>query len=140
MNKVKYEDLIEYLQNNTDTLRDMVSEVNSYNGCLEDYCYYDNDEWFYNDFFADNNKMEIARATYYASNYNYTDDYIRFNVYGNLETINDYELDDLLKENASEILDEFLELYSDNNVDIYSDDEFKNMISDYYNCEDDESE
>lgn len=138
MNKVSYEDMINYLQDNVDTLEEMVNEVNSYNGCLEEYKWEVNDEEFYNIFFKDN--MEVARAVYYGGNdYCYTDDYVRFDASGNLETRNDFEIRADLQDGASEILDEFLELYADNNV-YTSDEVFKGMISDYYNMEDIESE
>ena len=138
MNKVSYEDMINYLQDNTDTLKEMVNEVNSYNGALEDYAWEVNDEEFYDIFFKD--KMEVARAVYYGGNsYNYMEEYVRFDAYGNLETTDDYNMRRDLQDGASEILDEFLELYADNNV-YTSDEVFKGMISDYYNMEDIESE
>ena len=131
MEKITYEDLIEYLKDNTDLLREMVGEVNGYNGYLDGYVWYDNDEYFYSDFF--NDKMEVARAVFYGGNdYNFTDDYVRFDAYGNLETSNDWEIARDLQDGVEEILDAFLEEYNDNNVDI-SDDTFKGMISDYYN-------
>lgn len=138
MNKVSYEDMINYLQDNVDTLREMVNDVNSYNGALEEYMWEINDEEFYDIFFKD--KMEVARAVYYGGNdYCYTDDYVRFDAYGNLETTDSYNMRRDLQDGASEILDEFLELYADNNV-YTSDEVFKGMISDYYNMEDIESE
>lgn len=138
MNKVSYEDMINYLQDNVDTLREMVSEVNSYNGALEEYRWEINDEEFYDIFFKD--KMEVARAVYYGGNsYNYMEEYVRFDAYGNLETTDSYNMRRDLQDGASEILDEFLELYADDNV-YTSDEVFKGMISDYYNMEDIESE
>jgi len=138
MEKVKYEDLIEYLKDNVDTLRDMASEVNSYNGALDNYCWYNHDEYFYEDFFT--SKDEVARAVYYGGNdYNYMDEYVRFNAYGNLETANNWSIEQDLLDGAEEILDEFLELYSDNNVSTY-DEAFKDMISDYYNEESEDDE
>lgn len=138
MNKVSYEDMINYLQDNVDTLREMVDEVNSYNGALEEYRWEINDEEFYDIFFKD--KMEVARAVYYGGNsYNYMEEYVRFDAYGNLETTDDYNMRRDLQDGASEILDEFLELYADDNV-YTSDEVFKGMISDYYNMEDIESE
>lgn len=131
MEKITYEDLIEYLKEHVDVLQDMVSEVNGYNGALEGYVWYDNNEYFYEDFF--NSKDEVARAVYYGGDdYNYMDDYVRFDAYGNLETANDFIVKDEMIDGAEEILDEFLELYADNNVDTY-DETFKGMISDYYN-------
>ena len=43
----KYEEIIEYLKNDIETLKDLVSECNSWNGSLEDYNYYENDEYFF---------------------------------------------------------------------------------------------
>ena len=132
-NKVKYDDMVNYLKEHVDVLQDMVSEVNSYNGALEDYVWYENDEYFYEDFF--NSKDEVARAVYYGGNdYNYMDAYVRFDAYGNLETTDEYNRERDLENGAEEILDEFLELYADNNVDTY-DETFKGMISDYHNEE-----
>lgn len=131
MEKITYEDLIKYLKEHVDTLKDMVSEVNGYNGALEDYIWYENDEYFYEEFFS--SKEEVARAVYYGGNgYNYMDAYVRINTYGNLETTDDYNRERDLEDGAEEILDEFLELYADNNVDV-NDETFKGMISDYYN-------
>ena len=136
MNKVSYEDLVNYIKENTETLKDMVSEVNSYNGGLEEYNWYINDNYFYEDFFS--SKDDVARAVFYGGNdYNYNDNYVRFDAYGNLETT-DYIEDDRIS-GAEEILDAFLELYADNNVSTW-DETFKNMISDYYNCEESEEE
>ena len=138
MEKVSYEDLINYLKDNIDVLRDMVSEVNGYNGCLDNYTWYENNEYFYEDFFS--SKDEVARAVYYGGNdYNYTDEYVRFDAYGNLETTNEWQIEEDLKDGAEEILDEFLELYADNNVDTW-DETFKGMISDYYNMEESEED
>jgi len=136
MEKITYEDLIEYLKDNVDTLKNMVSEVNSWNGGLDNYVWYNNDEYFYEDFFS--SKDEVARAVYYGGkDYCYTDDYVRFDAYCNLETATEWGVNDDLKDGAKEILDAFLEEYADNNVDTY-DDTFKGMISDYYNTEESE--
>ena len=138
MEKVNYEDLINYLKENVDVLRDMVSEVNSWNGGLDNYTWYENNEYFYEDFF--NSKDEVARAVYYGGNdYNYMDEYVRFDTYGNLETTNEWQINEDLIDGVEEILDAFLEEYADNNVDTW-DETFKGMISDYYNMEESEED
>lgn len=137
-NKVKYDDMVNYLKEHVDTLKDMVSEVNSWNGGLDNYNWYDNNEWFYDDFFS--SKDEVARAVYYGGNdYCYTDDYVRLDVYGNLETTNEWQIEEDLKDGAEEILDAFLEEYADDNVGMW-DETFKGMISDYYNTEESEED
>lgn len=108
------EKLGNYVGEDFDILRNMVYACSSYDGGLEDYYYYNNDEDFYDTMFAD--KEEVARAVYYASNYCYTDEYIRLNVYGNCETISDYEYEQLLIENKEEIIEEYIEgLFEDFN-------------------------
>lgn len=56
--------------------------------CNEDEIYIFDDEFF--EIFFDGKPMEICRATAYG-NVNFTDNYIKFNGYGNLESMNDYE-------------------------------------------------
>lgn len=128
MENSKYEDMVEYLKNNVNTLRDLVSECNSWNGSLEDYDYYENDEEFFQTFFY-NKVDEAVRAVCYGS-YEYTDDYVRFNAYGNLDSCSEFELEDELKDNVDEILDTWLNLYEDNNVDTY-DNSFKQLVEEY---------
>ena len=118
--------IIEKLKENTDVIGEMVSDVNSYNGHLEDFCWCYHDEDFYDIYFRD--KQEIARAVYYASNYNYTDDYVRFNVYGNLETCCEYERGKELVDNVEEILDTWYELYSEDNICDLSNKEIMELI------------
>lgn len=101
------EKLGNYAGEDFDILKDMVYTCNSYDNSLEDYYYYNNDSEFYDIMFAD--KDEVARAVYYASNYCYTDEYIRLDVYGNCETISDYGYEQLLIENKEEIIEEYIE-------------------------------
>ena len=122
---MKKETILEYLKENTDVIRDLVRECNSWNGSLEDYDYYENDEEFFNMFFA-NKPFEAVKATN-SRDYHYINDYVRFNVYGNLHSVSEYELKEELQEGVEEIFDTWYELYQDNNVDTY-DNELKEMI------------
>lgn len=122
------EELLKYLKEelSLDELKEMVSDVNSWNGQLEDYYYYENDEYFFRDFFQD--KVDDAvRATYYGD-YNYMDDYVHFNAYGNLDSVSEYEYDNEIEENAEEII----ETYIDNIDDMY-DGDLKNKIENAMN-------
>ena len=85
---MKKNEIREYLLNNEDVLLDVVSELNSWNGCLDNLDFWENDEEFFNTFF--DNPMEAIRATYYG-NYNYNDDYVKFNGYGNIDSYSEYE-------------------------------------------------
>ncbi len=120
------EELKKYLEEHTDILATMVTDVNYYNGGLEDFVYYDNDEYFYNTYFDE--PVEVARAIYYGE-YNYKDDYIKFNVYGNLETCNKWEYESILADNIEEIFNEWYNLpYSEKNI---NDAELDELIKKY---------
>jgi hypothetical protein len=76
----------EYLKGLSDS--ELISIHNTYceytnNG---DDTIYDNDEDFFNTNFSD--VMRAVRAIFYGE-YNYPDDYVKFNGYANLETTND---------------------------------------------------
>lgn len=114
MNKEK---VLDYLKENVEVLRDLVIECNSWNGSLEDYYYYENDEDFFNTYF-ERNPNEAVRATYYGD-YKYMDTYVRFNAYGNLKSASEWEVEKDLQEGAEEIFDTWYELYQDKNVDTY---------------------
>ena len=108
---MKKENLIkEYLLNNEDVLLDIVNELNSWNGCLDWLDFWENDEEFFNTFFE--NKIEVARAICYGD-YNYNDDYVRFNGYGNIESFSEYDMIEELKDSIEEIVENFIE-YKDN--------------------------
>ena len=72
------------------------------NGDNEIYAF---DEKFFENFFS-RNPMEAARATFFGKINSWTDEYIRFNAYGNLESMSEY---DVLKE-----IDYYLEEIFDN--------------------------
>lgn len=69
---------------------------------------YSNDANFFADYF-DGNVLEAVRAVSYGE-YNYTHDYVKFNGYGNLETMDRIDTDDLVdsvEAMAEEIADNF---------------------------------
>ena len=107
-------------------LKEMVQEVNCWNGQLEDYYYYENDEYFFKEFFQDR-VDEAVRATYYGE-YNYMDDYVRFNAYGNLDSCNEYEYEKELEDNKEEIIEAYID-----NIDEMSNGELKDKVNEYIN-------
>lgn len=125
--------IIEYLQNNVDTLRDMVQDCNSWNGSLDWYCYYENNEDFFEMFF-EGKPTEAVRAVCYGD-YNFMDGYVQFNGYGNLESKNEWEVEEELKGSAEEIFNTWYELYQNNNVDTW-DDNLKELLEEKENDED----
>lgn len=119
------ENLIEYLKENltTDELLEMTQSVNSYNGALDWLDYWENDEEFFETMFQ--TKDDVARAICYGD-YNYTDDYVKFNAYGNLESVSQWELEEKLNEYKEEIIDEYLNAYEEDK-EYFNDDVIKKI-------------
>ncbi|AYJ76426.1 hypothetical protein BSP12_240 [Bacillus phage BSP12] len=90
-----------YLLENMEELQNVAREVNGWNSALDDYQY--NDEDFFNTFF-EGRPMEAVRAAVYGD-YNYTDDYVKFDGYGNLVSLSEYDMEEELKESIDEIMD-----------------------------------
>ena len=105
----------------TNELKQMVSDVNSWNGYLEDLMYFDNGEYFFRDFF-DGKVDDAVRAVCYGD-YEYMDDYVKFNAYGNLESCNEYEYEQEIEDNAEEIIEAYID-----EIDNMYDDELKSKI------------
>ena len=120
----------ELLLNDMDTLRDAVSELNSWNNCLDYLDVYENDEEFFDMFFA-NNPAEVARAIYYGD-FNYNDEYIKFNAYGNLETLSEYDYEELLKENVEEVIDCLIKYVEHISI---ANEELDDLLSQYFEDE-----
>lgn len=92
-----------YLLDNMEELKDVVREVNSWDGKLEYLDYQHNDEDFFNTFF-EGEPMKAVRAAVYGD-YNYTDDYVKYDGYGNLVSLSEYDMEEELKESIDEIMD-----------------------------------
>ena len=121
------ENIKDYLLNHVDEIGNIVSEINSIDNSLEYLDYWDNDEEFFDTFFH-NDPMEAVRASYYG-NYNYCDDYVRFNGYANLESFNDWELEKEYKEYIDEIVKSLIEHYQEISI---CDDELNNLVEKYF--------
>ena len=104
-----YEEIKNYLLNHVDEIGDIIIEINSIDGSLDFLEYWDNDEEFFNMFFP-NNPSEAVRSAYYGD-YHYCDNYVRFNGYGNLESFNDYDLENKYKDYIDEIVKSLIEHY-----------------------------
>ena len=118
------------LLNDLSTLEEVVRELNSWNACLNYLDVYSNDEEFFEMFF-EGNPMEVARAIYYGD-YNYNDEYIKFNGYGNLETFSKYDYEELLEENIEEITENLIEYAEYISIDS---EELENLLSQYFEVE-----
>ena len=109
--------LKEYLLENLGILREIVADINGYDNSLYYLDYQLNDEEFFNVYF-NNNVMEAVRSVCYG-NYNFCDDYVRFNGYGNLESCNEFDFEEELKNNIDEIMERLIDLKDD--LSIYDD-------------------
>jgi hypothetical protein len=107
------ENLRSYLLENMEELKVVVGDVTAYNGSLEYLAVWDNDEFTINELFA--NPYEVLKSSFYGD-YNFNDDLIKFNGYGNIESLNNYDYEEELKDNIEEITEALLEVY--NHLDI----------------------
>lgn len=118
------EELKKYVLENEDLL-ELVRDINSYDGSLDWLDYQENDEEFFEVYF-DRNVIEAVRAVCYG-NYKYTDEFVKFDGYGNLESCNKYELEEELEDNIEEIIERLIDLYDN----LYISDELKEKIEEY---------
>ena len=111
-------------------LKEIVSNLNGYNGCLDYLDYQENDSDFFETYFSTID--DAIRAVCYGE-YTYTDPYVIINAYGNCDTVGEYEYQSLLEENIADIVDNFIELWDE--VDDWLKDELPeelvNMINQY---------
>lgn len=76
------------------------------------------DEEFFECYFSD--KMEVARAVFFGNIHSWDDEYIRFNAYGNLESLNEFDVANEIDDYAEEIF------------------EYENIWKNYINSEDED--
>ena len=103
------ENIKNYLLKYVDELGDLITEINSIDNSLQYLECWNNDDDFFNAFFS-NNPSEAVRSAYYG-NYNYCDEYVRFNGYGNLESFNKWQLEREYKNYIDDIVKSLLEHY-----------------------------
>lgn len=126
------EEIKEVLLNDDNMLIGAVSELNSWNGSFDYLEYWENDEEFFNLFFH-SNPMEVARAITYGE-YNYTDDYVKFNAYRNLVSADKW---DVVKEMQDEI-EEIVESIIEESSNLSLDSEIQDLIDEYKESEEEE--
>ena len=94
-------------------LQEMLYDCISYDGSFDWLDYQENDEHFFENYFK--TKDDVARAICYGS-YTYSDEFVKFNAYGNLESISRWGMQYEINENKEDIITHYLELYEANNV------------------------
>lgn len=112
-----YNKILEENKDNHNLLRELVNEVNGWDDSLESYQVYDFDDDFFDTYF-EGKPEEAARATFFGNIENWMDEYIRFNGYGNLESLSDYQYQRELLAGADEIIERALELGYESVIDL----------------------
>ena len=92
----------------------MVREMNAWDGSFDNLAVYENDDEFFQIYF-ENKVMEAVRAISFGD-YNYMDDYVRFNGYGNIESLSEYEWHQELEDEADDIVEQYLEMVEEGSV------------------------
>jgi hypothetical protein len=105
----------------------MFKNMCAYEGCDEEV--YDFDDEFFNVFFS-NNPMEAARATCFGD-VTWNHPYIRFDGYGNLQSMDEYDVEELCDEYVSTIFErkEYWEDYIEDEEDEWKEDAEDTLIS-----------
>lgn len=111
MKNEKFDELMEVIDDGE--LQEMLYDCISYDGSFDWLDYQENDEYFFDNYFR--TKDEVARAICYGS-YNYSDEFVKFNAYGNLESTSRWQMEEDINDNKEDIIVHYLELYADNNV------------------------
>ena len=103
-----------YLLDNMDVTGYMVREINAWGGRLEHLEYFDMEEL---DLVLEGyTPSEVANRIFYGD-FNPNDEYFRFNTYANLESANNWDIEEEYRDYISEIASYIVE-YKDN-IDIY---------------------
>ena len=102
-----------YLLDNMEVTYYMVREINAWGGYLEHLEYFDMEEL---DLVLEGyTPSEVASRIFYGD-FNPNDEYFRFNAYANLESANEWDIEEEYRDNISEIASYIVE-YKDN-IDI----------------------
>ena len=106
-----YEEIKNYLLNHIDEIGGIISDINSIDGSLDYLEYYENNEEFFNTFFY-NTPMEAVRSSFYGD-YHFADNWVKFDGYGNLKSVNDYDLENEYRDYIDDITKSLLEHYQE---------------------------
>jgi len=115
-------------------LMSIISDINSYDGNFDDIQWWENDEDFFDTFYGED-VMEAVRAVCYGD-YTFTDEYVKINAYGNLETTN--YIQDELEGYVDEIVDHLADNWDEFKDTINLTSETKELIDEYIGSEGEE--
>lgn len=130
MEKLK-EQLKNYLINDvsSEEALQLIQEFNSWDGRFDGFDVWENDEEFFDTFFSNSNVMELVRAMHFGD-YNFYDDLVGFNAYGNLTSYSYYDyLEDFKACYLNDVIDSIIEFM--NNNYFYFTDEIKTIIEEW---------
>lgn len=85
-------------------LKEMVREVHGWDGSLENYEYYEMEQ--INELFHDAEPLELLRMAHFGD-FNWNDEYFQINVYGNLESYRELDVEIQLEANQDEIIEHY---------------------------------
>ena len=105
-----------------ETLRNMVNEVNGWDGSLENLEYYYMEDF---NFIMEGRTPEFIAHRVHFGDFNPTHDYFRFDGYGNIETISNWELERVMEDWADDIVVAYKELSNEGYLDGYLLDEIE---------------
>lgn len=132
-NKAILLEIKEILNNDFELTRDIVQQVNSWNGSLDFLEWYDNDEEFFDVYFQDRLIDAIQKICY--GNYSYNAPYVKFNNLENLQSGYEYDVMDDYICYIDEIIEAIIELID--NIYIESSPTLVDLIWEYKELEGD---
>ena len=95
-------------------LKEMLQEVNGWDSSLGDYDYMEIEQ--INELFHSVEPLEILRMAHFGE-FDWNDDYFIVNDYGNLESINEFEFEELLEDSQDEIVERYNELLEEGAIE-----------------------
>ena len=98
-----------FLLGDLSELKYVVTEINCWNGSLELLEVYENDEYFFEDIFY-GRKYELVEKIA-NGDYRLGDDYVKFDCYGDIVSLNEWEWEEELEENIDEIIEKLIDCY-----------------------------
>jgi hypothetical protein len=93
-------------------LKAMLEACNAWNGAFDDLRWEYNDDDFFDTYFHGDVMGAIRAVTF--GDYNYNDDYVKFNGYGNVISGSEWDVEQDIMDYKKEIITEYLEQYESN--------------------------
>ncbi len=95
-------------------LREIVAEVNEYDDSLEEFDYMDIGTL--DEILSGVEPTEVLRMAHFGE-FDWSDDYFRIDIYGNLESVKYFEFEELVKDNHDEIVKRYNELVKGGDIE-----------------------